>query len=77
MMNYFDLLTEPRRPWLDTDRLRQKFLALASEARAEVARLRERAEAAEELARAEKQLRAVEAERDAARNRLVAAGGTP
>lgn len=32
MMDYFDLLTEPRRPWLDTDRLRQKFLALASEA---------------------------------------------
>jgi curved DNA-binding protein CbpA len=29
--DYFALLNEPRRPWLDADLLKQKFLALASE----------------------------------------------
>ena len=29
-MDYFALLNEPRRPWLEADLLRQKFLALAS-----------------------------------------------
>jgi curved DNA-binding protein CbpA len=29
--DYFSLLNEPRRPWLDADRLRQKFLLLAAE----------------------------------------------
>jgi curved DNA-binding protein CbpA len=32
MMDYFALLNEPRRPWLDADLLKQKFLALASDA---------------------------------------------
>src|SRR5882757_7534930 len=32
MTDYFALLNEPRRPWLDADLLKQKFLALASEA---------------------------------------------
>ncbi len=31
-MDYFALLNEPRRPWLDADLLKQKFLALASDA---------------------------------------------
>ncbi len=31
-MDYFALLNEPRRPWLDGDLLKQKFLALASDA---------------------------------------------
>jgi curved DNA-binding protein CbpA len=30
--DYFALLQEPRRPWLDADLLKQKFLALASDA---------------------------------------------
>ena len=30
MTDYFALLNEPRRPWLDPDALKQKFLALAS-----------------------------------------------
>ena len=29
MPDYFALLNEPRRPWLDADLLKQKFLALA------------------------------------------------
>ena len=32
MSDYFALLNEPRRPWLDVDLLKQKFLALASDA---------------------------------------------
>ncbi|MDE3068506.1 MAG: DnaJ domain-containing protein [Verrucomicrobiota bacterium] len=32
MPDYFALLDEPRRPWLDPDSLRQKFLALSSDA---------------------------------------------
>jgi DnaJ-domain-containing protein 1 len=32
MSDYFALLSEPRRPWLDADLLKQKFLALASDA---------------------------------------------
>ncbi len=32
MTDNFALLNEPRRPWLETDLLKQKFLALASEA---------------------------------------------
>lgn len=32
MTDHFALLNEPRRPWLDADLLKQKFLALASEA---------------------------------------------
>jgi len=32
MTDYFALLYEPRRPWLDADLLKQKFLALASNA---------------------------------------------
>ena len=32
MPDYFALLNEPRRPWLDADLLKQKFLALASDA---------------------------------------------
>jgi hypothetical protein len=32
MTDHFALLNEPRRPWLDADLLRQKFLALASDA---------------------------------------------
>jgi DnaJ-domain-containing protein 1 len=32
MSDYFALLNEPRRPWLDTDLLKQKFLALAFDA---------------------------------------------
>jgi curved DNA-binding protein CbpA len=31
-MDYFALLNEPRRPWLDADLLKQKFLTLASAA---------------------------------------------
>lgn len=31
MTDYFALLKEPRRPWLDPDVLKQKFLALSSE----------------------------------------------
>lgn len=31
MTDYFVLLNEPRRPWLDPDSLKQKFLALAAE----------------------------------------------
>jgi DnaJ-domain-containing protein 1 len=31
-MDYFALLNEPRRPWLDADLLKQKFRALASDA---------------------------------------------
>jgi hypothetical protein len=31
-MDYFALLNEPRRPWLDADLLKQKFLTLASDA---------------------------------------------
>jgi curved DNA-binding protein CbpA len=31
MTDYFNLLNEPRRPWLDADLLKQKFLALASD----------------------------------------------
>jgi hypothetical protein len=31
-MDYFALLNEPRRPWLDPDLLKQKFLALAADA---------------------------------------------
>ena len=31
MPDYFALLNEPRRPWLDADFLKQKFLALASD----------------------------------------------
>ncbi len=30
MTDYFALLNEPRRPWLDADALRQKFLALSA-----------------------------------------------
>src|ERR1017187_6922256 len=30
MTDYFALLNEPRRPWLDPDLLKQKFLALAA-----------------------------------------------
>ena len=30
MTDYFALLNEPRRPWLDADSLKQKFLALAA-----------------------------------------------
>jgi DnaJ-domain-containing protein 1 len=32
MTDHFALLNEPRRPWLDADLLKQKFLALASDA---------------------------------------------
>lgn len=32
MSDHFALLNEPRRPWLDVDLLKQKFLALASDA---------------------------------------------
>ena len=32
MTDYFALLNEPRRPWLDADSLKQKFLAMASDA---------------------------------------------
>ena len=32
MPDYFALLNEPRRPWLDSNLLKQKFLALASDA---------------------------------------------
>lgn len=32
MPDYFALLTEPRRPWLDADSLKLKFFALSSEA---------------------------------------------
>jgi DnaJ-domain-containing protein 1 len=32
MTDHFALLNEPRRPWLDVDLLKQKFLALASDA---------------------------------------------
>ena len=32
MPDYFALLNEPRRPWLDADLLKHKFLALASDA---------------------------------------------
>jgi hypothetical protein len=32
MSDYFALLSEPRRPWLDADLLKRKFLALASDA---------------------------------------------
>jgi hypothetical protein len=32
MTDNFALLNEPRRPWLDADRLKQKFLTLASDA---------------------------------------------
>src|ERR1035437_2300673 len=32
MSDYFALLNEPRRPWLDSNLLKQKFLALASDA---------------------------------------------
>jgi curved DNA-binding protein CbpA len=32
MTDHFVLLNEPRRPWLDADLLKQKFLALASDA---------------------------------------------
>jgi DnaJ-domain-containing protein 1 len=32
MTDYFALLNEPRRPWLDADLLKQKFLTLASDA---------------------------------------------
>jgi ABC-type transporter Mla subunit MlaD len=31
MPDYFSLFNEPRRPWLDADLLKQKFLALASD----------------------------------------------
>jgi curved DNA-binding protein CbpA len=31
MTDYFALLNAPRRPWLDTDALKQKFLALSAE----------------------------------------------
>ena len=31
MADYFALLSERRRPWLDTDQLKQKFLALSAE----------------------------------------------
>jgi curved DNA-binding protein CbpA len=31
-MDYFALLNEPRRPWLDADLLKQKFLALSADA---------------------------------------------
>ena len=31
MPDYFALLNKPRRPWLDADLLKQKFLALASD----------------------------------------------
>ncbi|MGH7939579.1 MAG: DnaJ domain-containing protein [Limisphaerales bacterium] len=32
MTDYFDLLNEPRRPWLDSDLLKQKFLSLSAKA---------------------------------------------
>jgi DnaJ-domain-containing protein 1 len=32
MTDYFALLNEPRRPWLDTDLLKEKFLALSAQA---------------------------------------------
>ena len=32
MTDYFALLDEPRRPWLDAETLKQKFLALSAEA---------------------------------------------
>src|SRR5476651_643539 len=32
MSDYFALLNEPRRPWLDADSLKQKFLALSANA---------------------------------------------
>jgi curved DNA-binding protein CbpA len=32
MQDYFALLDEPRRPWLDADLLKQKFLSLSAEA---------------------------------------------
>src|SRR5471030_2968047 len=32
MSDYFALLNEPRRPWLDADSLKQKFLALSTNA---------------------------------------------
>src|SRR5271167_1774936 len=32
MIDYFALLNEPRRPWLDADSLRQKFRALSASA---------------------------------------------
>ena len=32
MTDYFELLDEPRRPWLDAETLKQKFLALSAEA---------------------------------------------
>ena len=31
MTDYFALLAEPRRPWLDTDALKEKFLALSAQ----------------------------------------------
>jgi curved DNA-binding protein CbpA len=31
MIDYFALLDEPRRPWIDPERLKQKFLALSAE----------------------------------------------
>src|SRR5438034_1253303 len=31
MIDYFALLTEPRRPWIDPDSLKQKFLVLSSD----------------------------------------------
>ena len=30
MIDYFTLLNEPRRPWLDAELLKQKFLALSA-----------------------------------------------
>ena len=32
MTDYFALLDEPRHPWLDTEKLKQKFLALSADA---------------------------------------------
>ena len=32
MTDYFALFDEPRRPWLDTDSLKAKFLALSAQA---------------------------------------------
>src|SRR5260221_13341315 len=32
MKDYFALLTEPRRPWLDLEQLKAEFLALSAEA---------------------------------------------
>src|SRR5947209_8387527 len=32
MLDYFALLNQPRRPWLDADLLQQTFLALSAEA---------------------------------------------